>query len=133
MACSAAILFALGSLHLLYTFHGAKLTPRDPALRLAMEAGSPVISRGTTMWKAWVGFNASHSFGALLFGAVWGQMALAHPEWLFGSPFLLATGLAMLSGLLVVGKVYWFRIPFTGVAIAWSCYVAALLLHEVAA
>jgi len=126
MAASAAILLALGSLHLLYTFHGNKLMPRDPALQQSMAQVAPIISRETTMWKAWVGFNASHSFGAMLFGLVYGQLAVVHSDWLFGSPFLLAVGLSMLGGLLVVGRVYWFSIPFRGIALAFACYVAAL-------
>ena len=97
MAASAAILLALGSLHLLFTFRSTKLTPRDPALLQSMTQVSPIISRDTTMWKAWVGFNASHSFGAILFGLVYGQLAIVHGDWLFGSPFLLAVGLLMLG------------------------------------
>src|SRR5438046_6957052 len=30
------------------------------------------------MWRAWVGFNASHSMGAMLFGLVFAFLALAH-------------------------------------------------------
>lgn len=127
MACSAAILLALGSLHLFYTFHGNKLTPRDPALQAEMARVAPIISRDTTMWKAWVGFNASHSFGAMLFGLVYGQLAIVHSDWLFGSPFLLSVGLAMLAGLLAVGKACWFSIPFRGIGISLACYVAALV------
>src|SRR4051812_36297676 len=118
MSCSAAILLALGCLHLLYTFLGTKLTPREPALQAEMARVAPVISRQTTMWKAWVGFNASHSFGAILFGLVYGQLAIVHPDWLFGSPFLLAVGFAMLAGLLAVGKAYWFSIPFRGIGLS---------------
>ena len=128
MACSAAILFVLGCPHLLYTFRGAKLTPRDPALQAEMMRVAPVISRQTTMWKAWLGFNASHSFGAILFGLVYGQLAIVHPDWLFGSPFLLAVGALMLGGLLAVGKAYWFSIPFRGIALSFTCYLAALAL-----
>ncbi|HET7796025.1 MAG TPA: hypothetical protein VFL64_21730 [Rhizobacter sp.] len=128
MACSAAILFVLGCLHLLYTFSGSKLTPRDPALQTEMMRVAPVISRQTTMWKAWLGFNASHSFGAILFGLVYGQLAVAHPDWLFASPFLLGVGALMLGGLLVVGKAYWFSIPFRGIALSFTCYLAALAL-----
>ena len=126
MVASAGILLVLGSLHLVYTFAGSKLTPRDPALRLSMAQVSPVISRETTMWKAWVGFNASHSFGAILFGLVYGHLAIAQPAVLFASPFLLAVGFAMLGGLLALGKVYWFSIPFRGIAISFACYVAAI-------
>ena len=127
MACSAAILLALGSLHLFYTFYGTKLTPRDPALQAEMARVAPIISRETTMWKAWVGFNASHSFGAMLFGLVYGHLAIVHGEWLFASHFLLSVGLAMLGGLLAVGKAYWFSIPFRGIGLSLACYVAALV------
>ena len=126
MVASAGILLVLGSLHLVYTFAGSKLTPRDPALRLSMAQVSPVISRETTMWKAWVGFNASHSFGAILFGLVYGHLAIVQPAMLFASPFLLGVGLAMLGGLLALGKAYWFSIPFRGIAISFACYVAAI-------
>jgi hypothetical protein len=35
------------------------------------------------MWKAWIGFNASHSFGLILFGTVYAYLALAHGSFLF--------------------------------------------------
>jgi hypothetical protein len=128
MCSSAAILLILGSLHLIYTFHGNKLTPRDPALLLRMQDTQPVITRHTTMWKAWVGFNASHSMGAMLFGLVYGYLAMAHTAILFGSVFLLGVGLLMLCGFLALGARYWFRIPITGTAIALACYVAAIAM-----
>jgi hypothetical protein len=128
MCSSAAILLILGSLHLIYTFHGNKLTPRDPALLLRMQDTQPVITRHTTMWKAWVGFNASHSMGAMLFGLVYGYLAMAHTAILFGSPFLLGVGLLMLGGFLALGLRYWFRIPIAGTAIALGCYLSAIAL-----
>lgn len=63
-----------------------------------------------------------------MFGLVYGQLAIVHPDWLFGSPFLLAVGAAMLGGLLVVGRVYWFSIPFRGIALSFICYGAALAI-----
>ena len=68
MGLSAGVILVLGILHLVYTFFGPKLRPRDAELQSAMQAVSPVITTETTMWKAWVGFNASHSLGAILFG-----------------------------------------------------------------
>src|SRR6185436_17582445 len=97
-----------GALHLAYTFWGPKLTPRDPAVQLSMKQSSVVIAKEMTMWRAWVGFNVSHSMGALLFGLVFGYLAAAQPEILFRSPFLLGVGLATLVGFVVVSKVYWF-------------------------
>jgi hypothetical protein len=126
MSFSAAILLTLGVLHLVYTFWGPKLTPRDSALQSAMRQISPVITKETTMWRAWVGFNASHSMGAILFGLIYGFLANAHAELLFGSPFLLLVGLAMLSGFFLLGKFYWFRIPFVGISISLVCYVVSI-------
>jgi hypothetical protein len=126
LAASAGIILLLGSLHLWITFRGNKMFPRDAALEAQMRVVSPVISRETTMWKVWIGFNASHSFGGMLFGLVYGYLALAHGAFLFQSTFLLAVGLLLLAGLLYLGKVYWFRVPFRGIALATALYVAAL-------
>jgi hypothetical protein len=128
---SAGIILALGTIHLVYTFRGSKLFPRDRALQASMNEVSPVISKETTMWRAWVGFNASHSMGAMLFGLVYGFLAAAHAPLLFHSPYLLAVGLAMLGGLFALGKVYWFRVPFAGIGIALACYVAGVVLSVV--
>jgi hypothetical protein len=68
-----------------------------------MSATAPVISRETTMWKAWIGFNASHSLGAILFGLVYGYLALAHPAFLFPIPFLARCWLSASRKLLAAG------------------------------
>jgi hypothetical protein len=114
MVLSASIIFTLGAVHLVYTFWGPQLTPRDPALQVSMSQISPVITKETTMWRCWVGFNASHSMGLILFGLVFGFLALAHGQLLFQSPFLLVVRLATLGGFVVLSKVYWFSSPFTG-------------------
>ena len=127
IAGSAAIILLLGLLHLLYTFSGPKLLPRDRELQVRMQEASPVLTRQTTMWKAWVGFNASHSFGAILFGAVYGYLSLVHSAFLFRSTFLVLLGLVLLLGYVFLGKRYWFSIPFRGILAAISLYVLALL------
>jgi hypothetical protein len=130
MVFSASIIFTLGVVHLVYTFWGPMLTPRDSALQISMSQISPVITKETTMWRCWVGFNASHSMGLILFGLVFGFLALAHGQLLFQSPLLLVVGLAMLGGLVVLSKVYWFSAPFTGTSIALACYVASIALSR---
>lgn len=126
MVVSAGIILALGVLHLVYTFWGPKLTPRDPGLQVSMSQVSPVITKETTMWRAWVGFNASHSMGLILFGLIYCFLAITNSPLLFRSPFLLIVGLAMLGGLLALCKVYWFSVPFIGVGISLVCYVASI-------
>ena len=127
VAASAAIVLLLGIAHLVFTFHGSKLTPRDPALQARMREVSPVITRQTTMWKAWLGFNASHSIALILFGAVYGDLALAHGEVLFGSVFLLALGLLVLLGYVILARLYFFRTPLRGVVVATVLYVLAVI------
>src|SRR5436190_9193026 len=101
MTASAGIFLVLGTLHLVYTFHGTKLTPRDPALQVHMMEVHPVITRQTTMWNCWVGFNASHSLGAMLYGLIYGYLAIVHTALLFQSVFLLALGLVWLCSFAV--------------------------------
>jgi hypothetical protein len=129
VAASAAILLLLGLLHLLFTFHGPKLLPRDAALQKRMQEVAPVITRQTTMWKAWVGFNASHSVALILFGAVYGYLALAQSELLFRSVFLLALGLLVLLGYVWLARAYFFRAPLRSVIVASALYVVALVVR----
>jgi hypothetical protein len=130
MVLSASLIFTLGVVHLVYTFWGPKLTPRDPALEISMSQISPVITNETTMWRCWVGFNTSHSMGLILFGLVFGFLAVAHGQLLFQSPFLLVVGLAMLGGFVVLSKVYFFRVPFAGISVSLACYVASIALSR---
>jgi len=130
MVLSASIIFTLGVVHLVYTFCGPKLTPRDPTLQISMSQISPVITNETTMWRCWVGFNASHSMGLILFGLVFGFLAWAHGQLLFQSPFLLVLGLAMLGGFVVLCKAYLFSVPLAGISISLACYVASVALSR---
>lgn len=126
MFLSACIILMMGAVHLFYTFFGDRLTPRSAALRASMEANAPVISSETTMWQAWVGFNASHSIGAILFGCVFGYLAARQTELLFRSPFLLTLGLAVLTGYWILGRIYWFKVPFAGISVSLLCYLIAI-------
>lgn len=132
LGASSLVILGLGLAHLLLTFRGTKLHPRDPGLLLAMQATSPVLTRQTTMWRTWVGFNASHSMGAILFGLVFGYLAAVLPEVLFQSAFLRIVGLMFLLGYCILGKLYWFSVPFRGIILATALYAAALLISAVA-
>jgi hypothetical protein len=128
IAASAVVILVLGLVHLLYTFRGLKLHPRDAALEARMKEVAPVLTRGTTMWKAWIGFNASHAGGAILFGLVYGYLALVQSSFLFRSSFLLLVGLCLLVGYVFLSKAYWFSAPFRGIVLSTALYVAGLVL-----
>lgn len=129
IAASAAIILLLGLTHLLYTFRGPNLHPRDPDLTGRMMAVSPVITRDTTMWRAWVGFNATHSFGLILFGALYGYLATRHSALLFRSWFLLALGFALLLGYAVIAKLYFFTAPLRGILLAAALYLLGIVVN----
>ena len=126
IAASAAVVLLFSLVHLLYTFYGPKLLPRDKELLARMQEVSPVITQKATMWNFWVGFNASHSFGGITFAVVYGYLALVHPAFLFQSSFLQLFGLAMLSAYLLVAQKYWFRAPLQGLLMATLLYATAL-------
>jgi hypothetical protein len=129
------IFVVLGLLHAVYTLQDIRrprrLVPDDPAVTAAMARSLVRLARGgTTMWRAWVGFNFSHSLGAVLFGAlcifagaVIGTVAV--PGWML---FLLCViGLTYLA----LGVLYWFRIPIAGIAVATGCLLVAWLNYVV--
>lgn len=130
------IFVLLGLLHALYTFldigRPRRLVPQDLSVARAMAGSQVRLARGgTTMWRAWVGFNFSHSLGAVLFGGlcigasvVLG--AIAVPGWIL---VLLVAIACVYLGLSVL---YWFRIPTAGIAVATVCLLAAWLMYALA-
>ena len=130
IAASAAVILLLGLAHLLYTFRGPKLHPRDPDLTARMMAVSPVITRETTMWRAWVGFNATHSFGLIFFGVLYRYLAIRHSSSFFHSWFLLALGFTLLLGYAVIARLYFFTAPFRGVVLAAVLYLLGIVVNR---
>ena len=123
---SALIVFLLGSVHMAYTYFTGKFDPRDPELKARLEAVSPVITRQTTFWRAGIGFHASHSAGVMFFGVLYAWLAIVQPVLLFQSPFLAGLGLLLLVHWLVLARLYWFSIPFRGIALALVLYVSGM-------
>lgn len=128
MLVSTGYLFCVGLLHLVLTFTG-KLNPRDPDLRARMRQVPLAMIKRTDMWRCWTGFNASHGIALMLFGLIYGFLAAKHVQLLFGSPFLLATGLITLVSFAVLGTVYWFRRPpYVVLGVPLASYVASVVL-----
>jgi hypothetical protein len=121
------IFVVLGSLHLFYTLLANKFASRSEALNESMKNAHPVLTRQTTMWKAWIGFNASHSSGAIFIGVMNFYVALIYKEVLHDYAFLLFTILTTIFYLWLAKK-YWFKIPFRGILIALICFLVSFVL-----
>ena len=128
LVIGSLIIGFLGLMHLIYTFGSNKFEPRDDALGARLREVSPVLTSQTTMWKAWIGFNASHSLGAMLFAAIYAYLALFEIEFLLSSTFLIVVSLLTLGSFLFLARIYWFSSPFIGIAISTLLFVAGYLL-----
>ena len=124
---AATVIGLLGSVHMLYTFYGNKLHPRDAATAQAMATSHPVLTRETTMWRATKGFNASHSLGAILFALVYGYLSVWYLPFLQQSWFLQGLGMATLLAYLALAWRYWFSIPLRGIALTCAVFAAGLI------
>lgn len=124
----AAIFLVLAALHLLYTFFTGKFNPRNKELMTAMKNSSPVLTRHTTMWKAWIGFNASHSAGGIFFGLINILLACRYFPVIQESILLHLLNITTVGFYLWLGKKYWFKIPFTGILLSAGCFVAAAIV-----
>jgi hypothetical protein len=80
MSISAGVIGLLGLVHLVLTFCGPKHLPRDRSLVEAMANTAPEITSQTTIWKMWLGFNASHSMGLLLSGLTYSKVTAADSD-----------------------------------------------------
>ena len=124
----AVIYVLLAVLHLLYTFFTNKFSVRDSATEEMMKKAYPVLTRKTTMWKAWIGFNGSHSIGGIYLGIVNLYLAACQFEFLANSVFLIVLTCLTSFFYLFLGFKYWFVIPRTGILISTICFVTATLI-----
>jgi len=101
---------------------------RDRKVAEAMKATSPLLTDRTTMWDTWIGFNGSHSLGAIFIAIFYILLATTHMEVIRETrSFIL---LAVLIGVsyLVLAIKYWFRIPLISILIATICFVISAIL-----
>lgn len=124
------IFLLLGTAHLRITFLGKKLFPKSETAEVEMKNTHPRLTKDTTMWKAWIGFNASHSAGAMFFGIVNIVLASQYFSILQNSLFLLFINILFVGFFLFLGKAYWFGVPFFGILITLICFVCSVLLIE---
>src|SRR5215472_6881277 len=75
LVLGGAVFGLLGTLHVIYTCldlrNPRRLAPVDSSVTRAMANSALRLSRGgTDMWRAWIGFNFSHSLDLLLLAAL---------------------------------------------------------------
>ena len=105
------------------------LSPRDPALADALENATPLLTRRTNMWLGWVGFNLSHSLGAVAFAAFVLAIAFTPGAYAVASSVCVPLATLVAGTYLALGLRYWFRTPIAGCAFSFASFVAAWLMR----
>ena len=105
------------------------LSPSDPSLARSMAESRLRLTKRTDMWLAWVGFNLSHSLGAVAFALF--VLVLGRNTASFETNAALGLPLAFLvsAAYLALGVKYWFRTPILGCAFSFACFSAAWALR----
>jgi hypothetical protein len=135
----AVILMAAGGGHALLTLldmvRPTLLTPIDDSVRSSMERTSFRFRRlfpggddvNPTMWRLWLGFNASHGLGVFTFGLVCLLIALHDYTLVEDIGGLQALTIAFPAVYFVIAVRYWFyAIGFVTAGI-FACFTLAAL------
>jgi hypothetical protein len=117
LVIGGSIFAILGIVHAAYTWADTRsprrLVPDNPSVIEAMSASAVRLSRGgTTMWRAWIGFNFSHSQG---------DAAEAEHE------LLIPVAIGCVYLWLAIR--FWFRIPALGIAAGTFCLAVAWMAY----
>lgn len=131
LIAGCGIFVLLGAIHLAYTVFTDKFNARDPRLTEDMKRVSLVLTRRTSMWKAWIGFNASHSLGAMLFGALYIVIAVENYGYLRSSIPLNAMLLVVPLAYMLLAVRYWFRTPAIGILLATLLILLSMVLPKI--
>lgn len=105
------------------------LSPRDPELAGRMAASPLRMTPRTNMWLAWVGFNMSHSLGAVLFGLFVVVIGRSDASFAAQAALCLPLSAAVSAAYLYLATQYWFRTPILGCAFAFAAFAGAWTLH----
>lgn len=120
----------LGTMHAIYSLldirQPRKFVPYNSELIEAMKSSTLALTKKTDMWRAWMGFNISHSVGVLAFSSIYTYLAYFHSALLFNSTFLIV-GAPVIAGVyLTLSKNYWFGAPTLGSLIGLIFFISSI-------
>lgn len=122
------VIALMGSIHLRITFFSDKLYPRNKKLVDEMNVSPLVLTERLTMWKSWVGFNATHSSGVIFIGVINFYLAVNYFEILRSDRFIAVFTILTIGFYAWVAKKYWFKTVVAGILTAWICFVSSYIL-----
>ena len=122
------IIAIMGALHLRGTLFTKTLYPKNEHLVTEMNASPLLLTEKLTMWKSWIGFNATHSIGAIFIGIANCYLASRYFDVLRSDPLLGVFTIFAVGGFVWVSQKYWFKTITLLLSIALLCYVTSFVL-----
>jgi len=119
------IIAALGSIHLYLTFFTTAFLSGNKQMVEQMKSSTPMLSPSINMWKAWIGFNASHSSGLLFIGLINFYLALRYFDYVRSDSFFFIITILTIGFYAWLAQTYWFSVPFMGILTALLSYLVA--------
>lgn len=132
-AGSASVFILLGATHGLQTLRDLSrprsFTPTNEAVRDAMVAARLRFAPQVSIWRAWLGFNLTHSLGLAVFGT--SLLLAAVPDFEVVSSRTWVTGSAILVSGLYTGVAFrfFFWAPTAGCALGCLGFVLSALIR----
>lgn len=126
-------LIALGLLHLVFTAKDIAeprfLAPKSQKALAEMQTEELRLTSETTVWRAWLGFNVTHSLAVLMTGVTTVYLSLNY--WtIMESDVVIAWAAPFLAWVFVMlAKQFWFSRPFSGALVSATLLTAAALAN----
>jgi hypothetical protein len=130
----SSIFVLLGAAHGVLTLmdlsNPRNFTPPDATLRTAMQQSTIALHPKINLWRAWLGFNLSHSLGLLMFGGAFLYIGIRHSSLFSQSALLQGCTILISAAYLVMSLQFWFSTPAIGSGIAMACFILAAALSH---
>ena len=122
----------LGLLHTIYSLMDDhkpfKIVPRKKTVIEAMKGSTLVLTKETTVWRAWIGFNISHGLGVSMFGALYFYLSAFHYQTFMALGPLPWLAPVIAAIYFILARRYWFSIPAAGSALGTVLFTIGLFL-----
>ena len=106
------------------------LSPADPQLETHMAQTHIRLTRRTNVWRAWVGFNYSHSLGLIVLGSLVLVVGRSASSFAANADVFAPFAFFASAVYLLLATKYWFRTPILGSALCCLLFLSSWLLQE---
>lgn len=135
VAVGAGIFLVLGLAHGALTLGDLRrpraFTPTDERVRDAMLGARLALHPRANLWRAWLGFNLSHSLGLIVFGGTLLAGASSFFPVFSGSAVLQAATVAIATAYFVLAIGFWFWVPVLGTGVGLLLLLVGAVLSSV--